>query len=159
MSTLTDFLKEQAARQREQSARYADRRKEWVESVERLIGQLRKWIEEADVEGALRVSARQREVWEEEVGRYTVTDLLLDLAGYEVLIAPLARQTVGTLRVGGKEVRSQGRVDLTNTARTLYLYRVVDEGGERWFLVEDPDREATPLDRAAFEEALLRLLR
>ena len=60
---------------------------------------------------------------------------------------------------GNTGPRAQGRVDITDGAGYRYvLYRALDEGGERWVVIDPEDYRARPLDRATFESALLRLL-
>ncbi|HEX5273357.1 MAG TPA: hypothetical protein VFW33_22830 [Gemmataceae bacterium] len=153
--TLTEFLKQESGRWNARAAERAARRDEWVQSLERLMGQITQWLKEADTEGALAVKAETKWLREKDLGEYAVPSLRISLGDREVEISPRSRNTVGTF--GEPSHRSQGLVEMTDGTFKYLLYRLVDERGERWLLVDDEDYSYSTLDRASLETALVKL--
>lgn len=155
MTPLTEFLREQATKQRSQAGQREARRVEWVQSVERLIEQLKEWVHQADPEGVLRVTCQPHSANEAGLGRYEAPGLTMELEGRKVQVLPVARNVVGS--IGDPSFRAQGLVEITDGAFRYLLYRAVDDRGERWIIVNDQDYSVKPLERMTLEAALVSL--
>jgi hypothetical protein len=159
MTALTDFLNKQAEKQRAQGAQLEKKRTDWVQSVERLLGQLKTSVQQADTHRIVQIEPARLPRQEEDIGNYTVPGLVLTVGSRRVMVQPVARNVVGYLGEGfGPDVRAQGRVDITDGERKFMLYRIVDGQGEKWVMVDDEDFKGRRLDQTAFEAALLSLL-
>jgi hypothetical protein len=153
--TLKEFLKQESDKWNAQAAQREAQRREWVESVTRLLDQIRQWLQEADTGGVLRQSAGTTTLREQRLGEYDAPTLTIGLGSHQVRVVPVARITVGTF--GDPSYRSQGLVEITDGAYKYLLYRFADGGGERWLLVDDTDYSTAPFDKAHFEAALVKL--
>ena len=154
--TLSEFLQEKA---KDESQRERFRlRDEWVDASNRLIGQFRLWLQNADTLGVLEVWEQDVEHLEERAGAYRVPDLYIRLGGTDVKVRPVSSSAVGTIREGdGVGNRLRGRVDITDGGRRYILYRTVQEGEERWYAL-DEKYHSTLLDEARFEAIMQELL-
>src|SRR5947208_2762695 len=79
MSTLTDFLKEQAEERHSQAAERLRRREEWVASVQRLLNQVKTWLRQADTVNLLELEEGQVVRREEGLETYQVPTLTVRL--------------------------------------------------------------------------------
>ena len=66
---------------------------------------------------------------------------------------------MGTAKPPQKSVpeRAAGRVDITDELRSYVLYRFRDDSRELW-VIDDLHSEPKPLDKEAFEQALMSYL-
>jgi hypothetical protein len=107
-----------------------------------------------------------------------VPRLDLHIFGKWIGIIPKARRTVGIANPPQKTApeRAEGRVDITDELRRCVLYRFRENGSDQWIISGldiaghdaadmrsgevryTPTSEARPLDRDAFERALLSYL-
>ncbi len=158
MSTLTDFLKEEAQRLRAESQSAQERRDEWIASLGRLMPQLRQWLEQADTEKVLNVVDSPASLEEEGLGKYTVPRLKITLGTRRINVLPFARNVVGSLPGSEPPLKLQGRVDVVGPDEKYMLYRVQTPEGEKWFIVDDERYRFQPLDKASFEAAVLSML-
>ncbi len=155
--TLREFLKEKAHEKTSREMR--ERREEWVAAMERFMAQLRGWLEEVNTDNVLDVVHEEVEKREEGLGKYLVPSLRIELGARTVMIEPAGRNSIGFLLPGDVFRRADGRVDIRGGGRRYYLYRVCEEGTERWFATdEETDRHAVPFDREKFEAIILAML-
>jgi hypothetical protein len=64
-----------------------------------------------------------------------------------------------TLDEGGFHVQAQGRVDISNGARSLIAYRIKTERvQDRWIIVDPDQNIVSELDRPTFEAIVQSLL-
>jgi hypothetical protein len=160
MTTLAEFLKEQAEEQRRQAPQVEQKRQEWVGALEGLLQQMEQWLEKADSERVLRLERTKVTLREEGLGLYTAPGLIIELGTQRVEVLPRARNTAGAILLeDGKTYRVQGRVDLTNGGLPFVLHRLVTDQGDQWFLLPGRDDRAKRLDKEVFEALLLSLLR
>jgi hypothetical protein len=160
--TFTEFLREQAAKYAVEAERGKAVVDEWRTAIEQLFDRIRGWLAEADPEGIIQVEQRQHELTENGLGRYKVPRLDLRGLGKWIGIIPRARNTVGTARPPQRAIpeRATGRVDITDEIRRYALYRFPTEDGADEWLIDDLRSDAPkPLDRQAFEVALMSYLR
>ncbi len=159
-TTFTDFLRQQAEKHQAEATAGKATVEEWRAAVERLFAQLRAWLAESDPEGVIEIEESQHEVREPGLGRYQVPRLSLRAFGKWIGIIPKARRTVGTATPPQKSApeRAAGRVDITDELRRYVLYRFHVDGRDVW-LIDDLNSEPKPLDREAFERALMSYLR
>jgi hypothetical protein len=159
MSTLTDFLKEQAARLRTEGPSRQAILEDWVRAVELLLNQIREWTKEADPENVLKIEKETCGISEEGLGYYHVSRLKIRLDAREVLVTPVARQVVGRFGLPGEPPRpSLGRVDITDGLQKYMLYRIEAAPRNQWYIVDERFR-TREFDQAAYEEALVDLLK
>jgi hypothetical protein len=155
MTTLRDFLSREADQWNAQAAQRAAKRDEWVAAVRRLFDQIKAWLHEADTKGVLTITEQTHEFQEVGLGHYEAPGMTVTLGTNTVRIVPVARNIAGS--VGDPSFRAQGLIELTAAGLRYMLYRVVDERGEWWRLVNDSNYRTEPFDKASFEAAFLRL--
>jgi hypothetical protein len=155
-----DFLRQRAEIERAEAASCNSIVEEWRAAIERLFAQMRGWLKDSDPEGFIEIKESLHEVEEPGLGRYQVPRLDLRAFRKWIGLIPKARRTVGTAKPPQKAApqRAAGRVDMTDELRRYILYRFPEDGRDVW-LIDDLESEPKPLDRAAFERALMSYLR
>ena len=159
-TTLSDFLEQRAAQEAgEQQAREA-KVAEWRDALSRLYAQIRSWLRASDPKGLLKVTESERQFNEEGLGRYTVPRLDISGFGRDMWVVPKARYTVATAHPPQKSApeRAAGRVDLTDDARRLVLYRFHGDPDDIW-MIDDLKGSPRLFDRGEFEAALMSFLK
>jgi hypothetical protein len=159
-TTFREFLQQQAEKHQAEVQSGKAMVDEWRAAVQRLFAQLRAWLRESDPDEIIEIKEGQEDVTEPGLGRYQVPRLDLRAFGKWVGIIPKARKTVGTAKPPQKSApeRAAGRVDITDELRRYVLYRFQKDVGDVW-VIDDLNSEAKPLDREAFEKALMSYLR
>jgi hypothetical protein len=156
LMTFQEFLEKQAEQSHSKERR--ERREEWINSVGRLIGQLRAWLAESDPAGILDVVPIEIEKTEPGLGIYTIPGLKISLGAASVQVAPVGRNAVGSVSLQGDVgIRAEGRVDITDGIRRFTLYRTLKDGQEKWHALDERFR-AEPLDKSRLERILQDLL-
>jgi hypothetical protein len=155
-----EFLRERAEKYQAESQSTKATLEEWWGAIERLFAQLREWLREDDPAGVIEIKESEWDVTEPGLGRYRIPRLDLRAFGKWVGIIPKARHTVGRASPPQKSApqRADGRVDITDELRRYVLYRFREDGQEVW-LIDDLESEQKPLDKEAFERALMSYLR
>jgi hypothetical protein len=159
MSTLTDFLKEQAERLAQPDIKtQLDR---WIQSEQRLIRDLEQWLKEADPQSVLKMTKANHELREEKFGSYSaVHRMTIDLGGRRVEIVPRGGSVGGVIPLeDGRTVPIHGLVDMTNDIGRYRLYRIPDNAEGRWFIKHESWERAKSLERSIFEAAMVHLLK
>lgn len=155
-TTFQEFLEKKAAQGGSQRRR--ERKAEWLTAVDRLLKQIRDWLAEADPNHVLEVIPLTLVRVEPDLGVYEIAGLKIDAVDAEVQVLPNARGAIGTVhRPGEAGVKAEGRVEVTDGVRRHILYRALDGGQERWYVLDD-EFQAAPLDRTRFEETILDLM-
>src|SRR5580693_5954784 len=115
-ATFTDFLRDQAAKRKEEAAQRATVIEDWNYSLEGLFSKIREWLRSSDPDGILRITDKKCDLNEEGLGKYTVP--CLEIRGLErwIALVPKARYNVATARPPQKGMteRATGRVDITD---------------------------------------------
>ncbi len=156
MTTFQQFLEKFAKEQRQPERR--QRRDEWIAAVGRLIEQIRAWLAESDPHQLLDVIPFEVEKWEPALGKYKIPSLKIGVGEEAVRVDPMGRDAVGVVkRLGENGLKAEGRVDITDGVRKYILYRTLEGGEERWYVL-DERFEPAPLDRARLEAILQDLL-
>src|SRR5262245_48547195 len=88
MASLAEFLKREGREHLNEIASADEMRKEWLDSLGRLMEQLRRWLVEADPEGALEVVPREYEIIEARLGCYHAPGLVLRLGARQAEVTP-----------------------------------------------------------------------
>lgn len=159
MSALAEFLHKQAGTLKVKTEANRQTIAEWRGAVEALFNELRGWLTQADPEGVLLVEQGETEIDEPGLGRYRMPCLAVRAAERSVAIIPNCRFTVVSALPSLKEHprRATGRVDMVGKLSKQVLFRLPGGEGHRWFI--DDSEAQKPLDRLAFEEALVGFLR
>jgi hypothetical protein len=154
-----EFLRQQAEKHQAEVSAGKATVDEWRAAIQALFAQLRAWLGESDPGGIIEIREGLQDLTERGLGRYAVPRLDLRAFGKWVGIIPKARQTVGTAHPPQKSVpeRAAGRVDMTDELRRYVLYRFPDEGRDVW-VIDDLHSPPRPLDKEAFEKALMSYL-
>ncbi|MBY0522661.1 MAG: hypothetical protein K2R98_04660 [Gemmataceae bacterium] len=152
---MTEFLRKYEESRGHLSEREQDRQ-EWIDSVNRLMSEIAKWVKEADPLGKLEIQHTSHEIREERIGRYSAPGLSIHLDAREVKIEPLASSAIW--RPTDQGPRARGAVKLTGIGGDYLLYRILDEANEHWWLVDHEKHTAQPLNRMTFEAAMVSLL-
>lgn len=154
-STFADFLREQVAKRKTETAGREEIIAEWSAALNDLYAVVRGWLRTSDPDGVLTVEDETWELKEQGLGTYTVPRIDIRGLGHWVGLVPKARYTVATATPPRKSTpeRAAGRVDITDEVRRYILYRFRGEDGDLWLM----DDQKTPLrvfDQPAFEAAL-----
>jgi hypothetical protein len=159
LASLKEFLKKQAEEQRTGSAEREAMLHEWATAVDRLVELLAGWLRESDPEKVLTIEKTKHDIRERGLGSYQASGLRVTLGARVFRIEPVARFSIGSIEgdTFGTSIRS-GRVDMTNDELKYMLYRNVGEGADSWLMADDRTYRARPLDRGAFEAAVLSML-
>jgi hypothetical protein len=159
-TTFKDFLREQAEKYHAEGQSAKATLEEWRGAIERLFAQLSAWLKEDDPGGVIEIERSQWEVTEPGLGRYRIPRLDLRAFGKWIGIIPKARHTVGRASPPQKSApqRADGRVDITDELRRYVLYRFREDGRDSW-VIDDYESDPKPLDKEAFERALMSYLR
>jgi hypothetical protein len=156
-TSFREFLAEKA-RQDSSVAERKARRQEWVEAVDRLLGQFRTWLKEADSNEFLEVYPLDFDKVEKGLGAYHVSGLKIALGDAAVEVVPVGRNTMGFVDPEGNMVRAVGRVDVSDRIRKYNLFRTVVDGKDVWRVVDGDHHHGSPLNQTIFEQMLLDLL-
>ena len=160
MTTLADFLKEQAAQERAEAPLRQAKLAEWLAAVEHLFQQMETWFRESDVENVLQLKRTSIEIGEAGLGVYQAPALAIKLRDRFLDIITGGRNTFGSINREdtGQPARIEGSVDIVQRGVKHMIYRVPDAGDPEWFLVDHTDYLARPLNRKEFEKIMLSLL-
>ncbi len=161
MSSLKDFIAEQAEKLRTEEPLAAQKRDEWIAAVDRLNQQIEEWLAQADPDHhVLQVSERLYPLREEGIGSYEARGLSIRLGPREVRVEPIARNVAGPLSATGviSVNRAYGRVDLTDGLRKFLIFRVEKDPEDRWNIIEQDSFRMRTFDQSAFENAFKSLL-
>jgi hypothetical protein len=158
-STFTDFLHQYAAKHGTDFQTNQALIEEWQAAVAKLFAQIRQWLAELDPERLITIEEGTQRINEPRLGRYSIPRLDLYVLGTWIGIIPKARLTIGTVHPPRESTpeRATGRVDITNDVLRFILYRYQTDGESGWVL-DDLRTEPKPLDRTAFEKALMSYL-
>lgn len=160
MQTLKEYLQswaEEDERTRDERFRIAH---EWIGAVERLVDQVRHWIEQSDDKKIVEFDYEATKIREERLIPYVARVLVIRLNATEIRLVPIFRYNVGPyLKDGEIRVnRSYGRMDLTGGGKKYLLYRHEIDPADVWYIVDEDRFVPRKLDRETFEQALLDLL-
>ncbi len=158
-TAFSEFLRQQAEKHQAEVRAGKATVDEWRAAIERLFDQLRAWLRESDPRGIIEIEEGHQDITEPGLGRYRVPRLNLRAFDKWVAIIPKARKTVGTAKPPQKLApeRAAGRVDLTDELRRFVLYRFRNGDRDEW-VIDDLHEGAKPLDKEAFEKALMSYL-
>jgi hypothetical protein len=158
---LAEFLRETITRWDADRPAKEKIREEWVQTVARLIEELKGWVEESNVENLLTCRTFEGWVGEEGLGRYKAPGLIVELDGEQVFISARGRNVLGFIRESpaGPEVRAEGRVDVTNNRITFSLLRASTSDSHEWYVYDDLTGLSKPLTQNTFEAILVSLLK
>jgi hypothetical protein len=156
MIAFRDFLRKKA--EEEQNVHRRERRDQWIAAVRRLLDQLRAWLAEADPDKVLDVIPLEVQKIEPGLGIYTIPALKIGLGDAAVKVDPMGRNAVGIIELPGRPpTRAEGRVDITDDIHRYILYRLLDDGRDVWYALDEKFRPE-PLDRGRLEAILQDLL-
>lgn len=151
--SLSEFLQVKA-REHHQDEQLRHRQ-EWLASLDRLMARFRAWLQEADTEKILLIEDQAVDRAERGLGRYRAPSLWVTLGEVAVHVLPIAYRIVGPRAIA--DLRSAGRVDITNGTDKHVLVRMTADDREEWHALDERD-EPVPLDQARFEAIFQELL-
>jgi hypothetical protein len=169
MGVLEEYLKAEADQVRADVQDYEKSLQEWLNSLDRLYGQLEEWIQAADREfGVLRMDRiTVGLVQEPRLGTYSSKSLQIRLGSRYVIVTPRARYVAAKIRPPAREpARAAGMVEIrSGSIPEYYLFRWKTEDRDEWFIATMADYTrygdplpVEPLDRDRFEAAVLTVL-
>ena len=158
--TLKEFLVSEAEKLRSEQSEALSKRKEWIESVDRLIIHIKGWLEEADPQRILRIEDGPLRMSEQGLGPYEIPSLTMGLGPREVRIKPVARFVATPMRSTGVIFvpRVHGRVDMTDGLGKYLIFRVETEPQYRWSIIQQESSRLEPFDEDSFATALKGLM-
>lgn len=157
MGVLAEYLKTESERLKADKADRRARLREWIDALNSLYDQMRRWLVACDPEGLIEYTIEQTSGPELTFGNYTVPVLKLTLVERSVQFEPLARFMATTVRRPGQQAaeRVQGGVQLRGLGgRTCYLFRLADGN---WYIQKEFENlrasgnDVVPLDADRFE--------
>lgn len=147
---LLELLRDQAAQKiQTEGIDWATKQDEWLESLRKLMAQMKAWLSDAKSDGLLSIEDVTCDLSEDHLGTYSAPGLVITApSGRKVDVAPHALVVIG----------AQGRVDLLSGPNRAMLIRSSDTG--EWLLAT---REAgaistQPLTDETFSEILWAIL-
>jgi hypothetical protein len=160
VASLKEFLASEAEKLRGEQPEALRKRDEWVGAVERLLAQMKEWLDEADANHVLTFKAGRMPLREVGIGDYEVPVLFVEIGVRQVSIKPVARFVAGPLSSTGAThvLKSYGRVDMASPLEKFLLFRTQREPEDRWVVFEEDGYRSQPYDRESFESAFQRLL-
>jgi len=148
--TLTQFFREKKQRADAESASidWEARKREWLEAIEGLYGEVRELLRDPLEQETARLARRPKEIFEDHLGRYQVEELVLTVGDEEVVFSPRGRNVVGAI----------GRVDVEGESGEAML---VLQPGPRWAVVRSkyPALKLVPLNEVSLGETLRGVMR
>ena len=109
MTAITEFLRRQ--KKTDSPHRRVQRQKEWLNTVEGLLGHIRSWLAEAQREKLVKIHPDKIKITEENLGTYTALSLVLTAAGKTVKVKPIGSTVIG----------ADGRVDM-ESANGIFMF-------------------------------------
>lgn len=145
MTAITEFLRRQ--KETDSPHQRAQRQKEWLDAVERLLRHIRSWLAEAQQEKLIKIHPDKIKITEENLGTYTAPYLVLTAAGKTVKVKPIGSTIIG----------ADGRVDMESTNGTFMFLYIADQ--QKWVHgVGKQPAEFPDLTEALFTDLLKRSL-
>lgn len=149
-----------------ESAR-AEKRKEWGRAYRGLKTQIETWLKD-DGGDQIRINDVPVVLNERGIGQYQLDGFFIGIGDSSVKVTPIGRNVIGHVRLpGGGEISAEGLADITGGGTRYHLYRTIQDGQDRWYVVEErrPDSLAsrplepdTPLTRERFQAILMELM-
>jgi KaiC/GvpD/RAD55 family RecA-like ATPase len=160
MSALRSFLKGRAQEQCATKDQRMEALAEWKRALDSLIGQLERWLREADRANVLKVEHISVTIREQRVGIYEVEGLRVWLKYRNFHIEPIARYPFrpSFLEEKGTTVRD-GMITMRGAHQEYTLYRYKREGGDEWTIADEKTHQTEILDQSTFEDAVYTLLK
>jgi hypothetical protein len=160
--TLTEFLKEEATRLRNEAPKRQATISSWRSAVERLFEQIKEWLKEADSEKVLEIREEPVQVAEQDLGAYVMPSLNIELDASRIVFYPRARRVVARIVPPGEksERKAEGMVEIHDGGVvTTRIYYLSDNGADRWIYQRSIDFGTEIFDRRFFEGLLISLLK
>jgi hypothetical protein len=143
-------------------------RDEWLGALNRLLGQVRDWLQEADEEGLLEIVPYLVQSVEKRLGIYDAPAIKIRVGNGQVDFLPVGRFSIGPISesimegvlgvvTSGERAPIAGRVDITNGERKYLLLRAIDGGQDRWYAANQRTH-VVPFDKNLLEDILQDLL-
>jgi hypothetical protein len=160
VASLKEFLAGEAEKLRTEQSEAMTKREEWIAAVDRLLTQIKDWLEQADEGRILIIQETSLPISEQGIGTYEIRCLTLGLGPREVRVKPVARFVASPLRSNGviNIPRAYGRVDMTNGLEKYMLFRTEKEPSDRWSVIGQDSSRIERFDRNSFESAFKSLL-
>ncbi len=133
---------------------------EWKRALDSLIGQLERWLSEADRANVLKVEHIPITIREKRLGIYEVEGLRVWLRYRNFHIEPITRYPFrpSFLEEMGTTVRD-GMVTMRGAHQEYTLYRYKREGRDEWTIADEKTHQPEVLDQSTFEDAVYSLLK
>jgi hypothetical protein len=166
-------------RQKVEGSDWRDRkrlRSEWLDTLNRLLDQIRAWLRESDPEGVLELVPYEVERVEEQLGVYDAPALQIRLNTESADVVPMGRFTHVSPSIRNVAYIQQrqdphltdvdrywlngpvGRVDITNGERRYLLLFSPADGEDCWYTWISGIPGPNPFDKAGLEAILKDLL-
>jgi hypothetical protein len=127
---------EQKAEEARSSER-AQRQSEWRQAYRRFRASIEQWLRE---DGGEQIVIDDEVVQRNErgLGIYNIDGFRIRIGDSSAHVVPVGRNVVARINpAGGGEFPGEGRVDMTGGGRKYHLYRTIQDGEDRWYIVDD----------------------
>lgn len=157
---MADLLTERIATLKRKTDSGSEELQAWRDDIAKFYSDVKSWLNREITENSLFAKEQDAVVQEPDFGRYSTTQLAIQLnSGPLLLIIPRGIRIVGAIVPhGGGIAGAQGRIDLVNFAdrRSLAFFRGLDR---QWF-IPTPDESTAwaVLDKDRFRAAMASLL-
>jgi hypothetical protein len=159
VASLKEYLAGEAEKLRTEQSEGMQKRHEWIAAVDRLLAQIKDWLQQADEGRILMIQEASFPISEQGIGTYEITSLTMGVGTREVRVKPVARFVAAPLRPNGTIIpRAFGRVDMTNGFDKSLLLRTEKDPADRWMIIGQDSSRIERFDRNSFESAFQSLL-
>ena len=125
-----------------------ERRRQWIDDVERLYEKVTgELLSDSIAQGLVTESRVDKAIEEEYLGKYRVSELILNISGETVRFSPKGCNVIG----------AKGRVDLVGELDAMTL--VLEPAGYWSVVLSRVPRQVVTLDGSSLAEALRRVMR
>jgi hypothetical protein len=157
VASLKEFLAAEADKLRNEQSEAMTKRQVWIAAVDRLLAQIKDWIQQADEGQILMIKDTSHQIRERMIGTYEVHVLSIGVGLSEIRVTPVARYVAGPMSSTGT-IRAYGRVDMTTGLDKYMLFRTDPVADVTWILIEPDGYRTQPFTRESFESACRSLL-
>jgi hypothetical protein len=157
VASLKEFLAGEAEKLRSEQGEAMTERQEWIAAVDRLLAQIKDWLQEADPEQILLIQETTHKLRERMIGTYEIHGLSIGLGLREIRVEPVARSVAGPMSPTGT-IRAYGRVDMKNGLEKYMLFRTDPAADGTWIMIRQEGYRTQPFNRESFESACISLL-
>jgi hypothetical protein len=160
VASLKEFLAGEAEKLANEQSKAITKRDEWIAAVDRLLAQIKDWLQQADEGRILMIQETSHQIRERVIGTYDAHGLSIGLGVREIRVEPVARYVAGPMSSTGAihVVHAYGRVDMKTALEKFMIFRMSTSSDDHWIIIEQDGYRTEPFNKESFESAFRKLL-